>query len=204
LFSCYVKAIFATRPGKSPTPLAITDADVAQRLAKSGRLAQIFSGYPVIHDRVYALFANRLTDARRPSHCGAPGGRILIFDPAGRIFPCNNVVGDMNHQIGTYYPLLRWNDDVRQAWMRRTVGQMPSLSNCRYAFFCGGGCLYDAQVQHGSIHSKSCDCDKFPQEFENLILASYQRIFRAPALSRSSIACNRRERETPDVLRLGV
>jgi uncharacterized protein len=182
LFSCYVKAVFPTRSGKIQVG-AITDADVALKLGNSPRLARIFSGYPVIHDRIDSLFGGSTSDALRPGHCGAPSGQILIFDPGGSIFPCNNVVGERRHQIGTYFPTLRWNDDVRQSWAHRTVGRMAELYSCKYALFCGGGCLYDAQVQHGSIKQKSCDCGKFSQEFENLIRASYARLFRSPFLN---------------------
>ena len=182
LFSCYVKAVFPTRPGKIQVG-AITDADVALKLGNSPRLARIFSGYPVIHDRIDSLFEGRISDALRSGHCGAPSGQILIFDPAGSIFPCNNVVGEERHQIGTYFPHLCWNDDVRQSWAHRTVGRMAELNSCKYALFCGGGCLYDAQVQRGSIKEKSCDCSNFAQEFENLIRASYARIFRSSVLN---------------------
>jgi uncharacterized protein len=183
LFSAYVKAIFATPTSKANHSKTVTDADVAQKLASSAQLAQIFSGYPVIHDRIDSLLAGRPDDAMRSDHCGAPTGQILIFDPAGRIFPCNNVVGQPSHQVGTYDPHLNWNEDARQMWSGRTVGQMRDVQACKYAFFCGGGCLYDAQVRSGSIKVKSCDCDAFPVQFENLVLASYRRIFRKPAIS---------------------
>ena len=109
---------------------------------------------------------------------------ILIFDPLGRIFPCNNVVGETCHQVGTYFPDLKWEDAVTETWASRTVGRMREVAGCKYALFCGGGCLYDAQVQHGTIQRKSCDCSEFGKQFSELVRASYRRIARADALEK--------------------
>jgi len=179
---CYVKAIFAGRPGQARPPGAITDADIAARLAASPALAPIFSGYPVIHDRIDSLFAGRPQAALRPDHCGASTGRILIFDPMGDIYPCNNVVGQRQHRVGTCLPMLTWDDAVQARWSARTAGRMTGLTDCKYALFCGGGCLFDAQVRHGSIAAKECDCNEFAGAFANLVRTSHARISRSGAL----------------------
>lgn len=178
LFSYYIKAIFpARRCGALVLPSA-TDFDVALHLAKNGHLARIFSSYPVIHDRIDSLFEGRLKDAMRSSHCGAPSGQIVIFDPIGRIFPCNNIVGEIDHQVGTYYPTLSWNDKNRRTWAARTVRRMPKVNQCKYGFFCGGGCLYDAQVRHGAIGEVSCQCCEFSGLFRALVIANYNKILK--------------------------
>ncbi len=176
LFSCYVKAIFPIKSSLSKGRSMITDADIADALASSVRLSKIFSGYPVFHHRIDSLFFERSRDALRPYHCGASNGKILVFDPFGYIFPCNNVVGDQMHHIGRYYPSFYWDELSMAKWSQRTVPRIPDTKNCKYALFCGGGCHYDALVAHGEINVTSCNCTEFARTFKGLIISTYQRI----------------------------
>ena len=182
LFSCYVKAIFGTKEGRETPKNAVTDTQIAKVISDSPRIAQIFSGYPVIHDRINSRLYGATKSALRSDHYGASSGRILIFDSLGRIFPCNNVVGDFHHQVGTYFPDLKWHTTVTERWGARTVGRLRDVAGCKYALLRGGGCLYDAQVQHGTIDRKSCNCSEFAYQFADLVRATYHRIFRAEAL----------------------
>jgi uncharacterized protein len=210
-FSCYVKSIFPTKRGSTqpqqmvirgalrerlagsspaPTPLAgvqarslVTDADVARKIASSDRLSRCFSGYPVIHDRIDSLFAARPDQALRPSHCGTSSLQVLIFDPRGDIYPCNNLVGRREHRVGSFHPLLDWQEERTAIWRTRTVASMPEVAACKFALFCGGGCAFDAAVASGDVSTKSCDCDDFGATFTSMVAASYRRIVRPVGLS---------------------
>jgi uncharacterized protein len=201
-FTSYVKAIFPTKHGSTQTgqvvlsqeirrqlvagtktPVSgnrsasglVTDADVAEKLASSDRLSRLFSGYPVIHHKIDALFKQRADDALRPSHCGTASLQVLIFDPRGDIYPCNNLVGRPEHRVGTFHPSLQWQDARVETWRTRVVSSMPDVVTCKYALFCGGGCAFDAAVAHSDIRSKACDCADFAREFAGMVASSYRR-----------------------------
>jgi radical SAM protein with 4Fe4S-binding SPASM domain len=202
-FTSYVKAIFPTKHGSTqsgqvvlsqeirrrlvagvnvpvsgarPSAGLVTDADVADKLASSDRLSRLFSGYPVIHNKIDALFRQRTSDALRPSHCGTASLQVLIFDPRGDVYPCNNLVGRPEHRVGTYHPRLQWQDARVETWRKRVVSSMPDVVACKYALFCGGGCAFDAAVAHSDVRAKACDCADFARAFAGMVASSYRRL----------------------------
>jgi len=177
LFSCYLNAVFPTVPSSSrqyQSRSYVTEYEIAEVLAKSTRLSRLFSGYPVIHERIYSLFSEEPHVALSPTHCCAGGG-TLIFDPLGRIYPCNFMVGEQEHQIGTFYPRLAWDETVRRAWQERSVENIQAAGMCKYALLCGGGSPYDAYTRTQSIVDKSCNCEKFEKTFAGYVVSAYYR-----------------------------
>ena len=178
LFSCYLKAIFPvtpTPPERLRATSYVAEHEVAEKLAGSPRLARIFHGYPVVHDRVYSLFANKPGAALSPGHC-CGDGRTFIFDPLGRIFPCNNMVGEPDQHVGSYFPALQWDDGARSGWEQRSAESMSGVLKCKYALFCGGGSPYDSLHGACNISCKSCECDQFGRTFAAYVVATYYRL----------------------------
>lgn len=178
LFSCYLKAIFpvtSVPPEQLRTSSHVAEYEVSEKLAGSPRLSRIFHGYPVVHDRVYSLFANKPDAALSPAHC-CGDGRTFIFDPLGRIFPCNNMVGERDLQIGSYFPELQWNNVARSGWERRSAESMSGVLKCKYALFCGGGSPYDSLHGACNISCKSCECADFGRTFVGFVVAAYYRL----------------------------
>jgi uncharacterized protein len=96
--------------------------------------------------------------------CGAHTS-ILVYDSLGHIYPCYESVGDESHKIGSYKPTLIFND-MAQQWRTRTVFTIPECRECNLAYFCGGGCAYQAYRQKGSLNAPFCDKIKFSVKYE--------------------------------------
>ena len=96
--------------------------------------------------------------------CGAHTS-ILVYDSLGYIYPCYESVGDESHRIGSYKPTLKFND-MAQQWRNRTVFTIPQCRECNLAYFCGGGCAYQAYREKGSLNEPFCDKIKFSMKYE--------------------------------------
>lgn len=79
-----------------------------------------------------------------------------VLDPLGDIYPCWDVVGQPTHTIGHFVPEVAWSDEM-QNWQGRNVGNTEKCKRCKYALFCGGGCLGKALWQKGSFTDTYCD-----------------------------------------------
>jgi uncharacterized protein len=176
-FSCYFKAVFPS------TQLAeqqrrsrgyVGEAEVVRRIAGYPKISRVATGYPIIDSRVRALFESRAWSALSPTHCGA-ACNIYVFDPFGYIYPCNNVVGQPEHAIGRFWPTLEWNDQVRELWHQRSIENMPECLKCRYALFCGGGCLYRALVDNGELYQPHCD--DFAKSFAEFVRFQFNQFY---------------------------
>jgi uncharacterized protein len=178
LFSCYLNAIFATTsttPQQRQSSSYVAEYEIAEKLATSPRLSRIFTGYPVVHDRIYSLFTATPATSLSPLHC-CGGANTFVFDPLGRIFPCNNIVGEREHQIGSYFPQLIWNDATRRHWQARSAESMPGILKCKYALFCGGGSPYDSFTRTRAISCQSCECEYFSRTFAAYVVAALHRL----------------------------
>lgn len=90
--------------------------------------------------------------------CNANKGGMYIFDPFGDIYPCWETAGDPTQRIGRYTPKLEIKKDFfKREWLGRSVLSIPECRECKYSFFCGGGCAYYAYKKSGSYLSPLCD-----------------------------------------------
>jgi uncharacterized protein len=96
--------------------------------------------------------------------CGAHTS-LLVYDPFGDIYPCLECVGNEIHKIGQYKPTLAFND-MFHTWRNRTVFAIPECRECNLAYFCGGGCAYQAYIHTGDLYNPYCEKIKFSLQYE--------------------------------------
>lgn len=104
----------------------------------------------------YSLLYHALSSGKpleyRASFCGAQHGSF-VFDPYYKIYPCWEVIGLKEHEIGTYVDgVIVMNETNNSRWCDNYVALMPECRNCRCALLCGGGC-----VAH-NLDSHHCAC----------------------------------------------
>ncbi len=98
------------------------------------------AGYNAIYKKIQYAFITKKSMPLTAVHCTAQIGEY-VFSPLKEIYPCWEVVGDKNYQIGTIGPhSIIWNKDEVEKWHSHDVSSL-SCKYCRYVFLCGGGCL---------------------------------------------------------------
>lgn len=98
----------------------------------------------------------------RSCFCGAQTG-IIIFDPLGDIYSCWDVVGQREQRVGRYIPEFTIENELADKWFDSRVSEQKCV-NCKYVFFCGGGCLANAHRVTGKV--KPGECNDFPRLFK--------------------------------------
>ncbi len=101
-----------------------------------------------IFKRFYKCLKNRSRYQLSSAACSAQYGSFL-FDPYGSIYSCLETIGKKEHIIGHYNSSVgvTWTEN-RKKWFERNTGNSQNCQKCKYALFCGGGCL---------AHSKHTD-----------------------------------------------
>lgn len=75
-----------------------------------------------------------------------------IFDPMGKIYPCLEVVGKSQFQIGEYVTgSIKWYKEEQEKWQRNNVMSYPACRKCKYTLLCGGGCYAHNIISHRCI-----------------------------------------------------
>lgn len=83
-----------------------------------------------------------------------------IFDPYGHIYPCWDYVGNPQHIIGNYNHEMIDINSNGLTWRNHDIMKGDKCKYCKYALFCGGGCLARATLIDGKF--KNSDCNNFP------------------------------------------
>ena len=112
--------------------------------------------------------------AYKGAFCGSQTGNI-IFDPLGDIYPCWDVVGISKYKIGRYIPDFHLEDDRLKFWFYMNVSE-SNCCKCKYALFCGGGCIIGSLRKNGKV--KPGNCNNYPQLFIRMIKIIYDEYIR--------------------------
>lgn len=100
-----------------------------------------------------------------PSQSGS-----YVLDPLGKIYPCWETIGENEFQIGEYSTeQINWNEEKKQKWQRQNISSSDKCKHCKYALFCGGGCIAHA-TSNGNAH-----CSYFYTIFKNIVNRAYER-----------------------------
>ncbi len=107
--------------------------------------------------RIFDKQANPLPDFRA-SFCAAHTS-MYIVDPFGGLYACWERTGDPGMRIGhiTEGGNVVFNSELEQTWRNRTVMSNPTCRQCRYAFYCGGGCAARALNYRNEFFTSYCD-----------------------------------------------
>lgn len=78
------------------------------------------------------------------------------FDYTGKIYSCTATVGNDGDELGTFYPVVKLDEERIEEWEERDVLSITECSNCSVRLACGGGCTAVAKTQTGKINSPDC------------------------------------------------
>lgn len=116
----------------------------------------------------------------RAQFCWSTSGISYSLDLYGNIFPCCCINACCNLErtrYGTFYPELRLDKDVLEAWHHRNVLSLSPCRECRISLFCGGGCTRTAlhfgkSLEGGSI----CPMAITPKEIQTVFNYYYPQL----------------------------
>jgi len=108
----------------------------------------------------------------KSTFCGAQNG-MLIFDPCGDLYTCWEIVGVEKYKVGTYKKSVEFDEEELNRWFGKNIGKTNACSKCKYAFFCGGGCMVQA-IKEGRGHN-SPYCDGLPKTFHAVVKDVYHK-----------------------------
>lgn len=123
-----------------------------------------YVGSPILMERVlmavHRVATNFLDESKwKPAffYCGAQMGK-QIFDPWGKIYPCQIIVGEDEHLIGHFDQSgdITYNSNFGK-WQRRTVKNISKCRECTMALFCGGGCAISSYQLLGDTYQGNCE-----------------------------------------------
>ncbi len=92
-----------------------------------------------------------------PSFDTCPAGKSeFVFDASGNIFGCTASCGREGYELGSYFPVLKFNEQVLKDWQTRNILNIAECVDCSVGVVCGGGCGVIAKDRNGEIHSPNC------------------------------------------------
>lgn len=95
----------------------------------------------------------------RATFCSAQNGG-LVLDPFYKIYPCWEVIGDKNQEIGSYENgCIKWNEIVMNKWTNGVVTDISKCHSCKCALLCGGGCF--AHMEKSDNCTRMADLIRF-------------------------------------------
>ena len=124
------------------------------------------NGYLSLYNKIYKAIKNKESIPLKATYCSSQTGGY-VFSPLGEIYPCWEVVGRTEYQIGCLQNgSIKWNESELARWRSKDIGN-SSCKHCRYAFFCGGGC----QAMKGN------HCAYFEELFKNVVIDVYKCVY---------------------------
>lgn len=102
--------------------------------------------------------------------CGAQNG-MYILDPCGDIYTCWELVGQDEFLVGSYKNGINFDREAIDKWQGKNISKVDACSKCKYAFFCGGGCMAGALREGRGYNSPHCD--GYPRVFQDLVPRTY-------------------------------
>lgn len=113
-----------------------------------------------MEDRVGRIFesGNNPLPSFKSSFCGAHN-RMYVFDAFADVYACWERTGDAKIRIGRIDEngVPQMNAAITERWRSRTVVSNPVCRQCRFAFYCGGGCAVYAEDRSGNMYTNYCD-----------------------------------------------
>lgn len=78
------------------------------------------------------------------------------FDYTGTIYSCTATVGKPGASLGTFYPVIKKEQDLINEWENRDVTTIKECRECNLQLACGGGCAEVAANRTGKLGSPDC------------------------------------------------
>jgi uncharacterized protein len=103
-------------------------------------------------------------------YCPAQTG-TYILDPFGDIYSCWENVGNIEKIIGHYInDCIEWTD-IRDLWHNQNITLSIDCVQCKYAFFCRGGCIAEGTHKRGIFGPGFCNA--YPETFQYAVNLVY-------------------------------
>ena len=156
-FSYYFKAVSED----VSSPDHVTEKMVMDELLKTGmsvmEAIKKQSMYNMHLSIIEELMKKESLPGYSTSYCGAEKGMICIA-PDGKLYPCWDIVGMDEDSVGhtdiESGNFIYYFNKVK--WKMRTSDRMEPCRTCPYIFVCRGGCVSEAQKEHGSYFREAC------------------------------------------------
>lgn len=105
---------------------------------KDGNISSC-NGYHSLYKKLSDAIRNQKAIALTSIYCASQAGGY-VFSPFGEIYPCWDVVGNKEFQIGQLHPdSIQWYEAELNKWRSHDIST-SSCQHCKFAFLCGGGC----------------------------------------------------------------
>lgn len=101
--------------------------------------------------------------------CPSQAGEY-VFDPLGDIYPCWEIVGNKDFKIGRDY--IEWDNERLREWRNYDITSSPICKKCKYALYCGGGCVAHARF------GKREHCAYFRQMFNISVNRAFESLIK--------------------------
>ena len=168
-FKYYITPLTNYEDNQSNTEIEYTDRKGIQKQVKEKEYGFECSDYGT-STRILQAIKNKKPLALRSIFCAAQSSEY-IFDPYGNIYNCWNFVGQPSQIIGNYRnDKILWTSK-KEDWHNRNISTSPNCKHCRYAFFCGGGCLAHAAQKDGKFDISHCN--NYPSMFKQAVNKAY-------------------------------
>lgn len=120
---------------------------------------------------IYDAMKNKKPIRFRPVYCGAQTG-AYVFDAYGNIYPCLETVGNEDRRIGSITRNgINWFEKEVNYWRSYSITGKRCIC-CKYALFCGGGCLARR------LNNDSSSCDYFRLSYPKYVNNAYNSFIR--------------------------
>lgn len=172
-FKYYVTPLtnYNNNENQSNTEIEYTDRKNIQKEVKEKEYSFECTDYGT-STRIYNALKERKPLPLRSTFCAAQSSEY-IFDPYGNIYNCWNFVGQPSQIIGNYRnEKILWTSK-KADWHDRNISTAPNCKQCRYAFFCGGGCLAHATEKEGKFDISHCN--NYPSMFKQAVNKAYSQ-----------------------------
>jgi uncharacterized protein len=135
---------FSMEPVVAPpaSSMALKAEDLSRLREQYWQLAELALERPFVFFHFLLDWEHGQCGARRASGCGA-GVEYVAVDPAGRIFPCHQFVGEERWQLGDVFSGITATA-IRDSFLRVGISDKPECRDCWARYHCGGGCHANA------------------------------------------------------------
>lgn len=122
-----------------------------------------------LYRKIYNAIISKKPIPFQSIFCASQASEYL-FDPFGKIYPCWNMVGKKEYQIGDYTgESVIWNNEMLEKWKNANVSTSSKCRHCKYALLCGGGCM--AQTINGTDNN----CTFFKHALKMAVNRAFER-----------------------------
>lgn len=157
-------------PGNG-NPFWVSMAEITKYLMEA---YEVLDSYKAIECTTYRRMNNFSKGIMRLRDCGASGSQLVVA-PDGSMGPCHSLVGSRTYFKGN---VMVPNSDPSQMgnfteWANRYPINMPICQKCPFISLCGGGCIYNAYLQTGSIWAKDLQSCSYMKEMVDWLLQKF-------------------------------